>query len=185
MPSNLALAPTRQSGTIGDLRIPEDFYWVLQEGWALAGMPIPRSDFPWHLLPHVGISKVVCLTGAACTDPSPLEVLHVAPLTDLFGGGHPHDPEAEELLIHAAADAVVAQHPHTGVAVHCVGGRGRTGTVIGVALARLGFDPEEVIDFLDAVHKRRGKPGWPESEWQAGVVRRAATGKRENHGDVN
>ncbi len=47
--------------------------------------------------------------------------------------------------------------------VHCHGGTGRTGTVLGCVLRELGVQAAEVIDFLDRVHKARGKPGWPES----------------------
>jgi protein-tyrosine phosphatase len=55
--------------------------------------------------------------------------------------------------------------------VHCVGGRGRTGTVLGCVLRELGHSPGEVVDFLDRVHKARGKAGWPESPWQGQLVR--------------
>ena len=52
-----------------------------------------------------------------------------------------------------------------------MGGRGRTGTVIGVALVQLGHDPEAVIDYLHRLAVGRGRRGWPESLWQADVVR--------------
>ena len=55
-----------------------------------------------------------------------------------------------------------------------MGGRGRTGTVIGVALVTLGHDPDKVVDYLDRVARARGRRGWPESPWQAAVVRSAA-----------
>lgn len=58
-----------------------------------------------------------------------------------------------------------------GVAVHCHGGTGRTGTVIGAVLVRLGHDPEEVCDWLHQVHVARGRDGWPESDWQQSVLR--------------
>jgi protein-tyrosine phosphatase len=61
-----------------------------------------------------------------------------------------------------------------GVAVHCMGGRGRTGTVIGVALVQLGHDPEAVIDYLHELAVGRGRRGWPESQWQADTVRSQA-----------
>ncbi len=54
--------------------------------------------------------------------------------------------------------------------VHCHGGTGRTGTVLGCVLRELGVQAAEVIDFLDRVHKARGKPGWPESSWQRELV---------------
>ena len=71
-----------------------------------------------------------------------------------------------------AADDVVA-HIERGHrcrrALH--GRRGRTGTVIGVALVHLGHDPEAVIEYLHQLAVGRGRRGWPESQWQADVVR--------------
>ena len=52
-----------------------------------------------------------------------------------------------------------------------MGGRGRTGTVLGVALVRLGHAPDAVVDYLHRVAVGRGRRGWPESAWQADIVR--------------
>ena len=57
-----------------------------------------------------------------------------------------------------------------------MGGRGRTGTVIGVALVGLGHDPDAVIEYLHRLAVGRGRRGWPESTWQAEVVRSRASG---------
>ncbi|MCB1233632.1 MAG: tyrosine-protein phosphatase, partial [Verrucomicrobiae bacterium] len=59
-----------------------------------------------------------------------------------------------------------------GVIVHCAGGRGRTGTVLGVVLRRFGFSAREVVDYLDEIHLAREKAGWPEASWQREVVER-------------
>ena len=92
-------------------------------------------------------------------------------LQDLVSGGDPNDPDRERALVEdAAADVVAHLERGIGVAVHCMGGRGRTGTVIGVALVTLGHDPDVVIAHLDRVAKARGRRGWPESPWQSGVV---------------
>ena len=71
----------------------------------------------------------------------------------------------------AAADVVEHITRGIGVAVHCMGGRGRTGTVLGVALVRLGHEPDTVVDYLHRVAVGRGRRGWPESAWQADTVR--------------
>ena len=60
----------------------------------------------------------------------------------------------------------------SGVAIHCVGGRGRAGTVIGGFLHTLGFAPEDIIHLLDRAYKDAGRPGWPESPWQGEVIGR-------------
>jgi hypothetical protein len=57
-----------------------------------------------------------------------------------------------------------------------MGGRGRTGTVLGVALVHLGHEPNAVVDYLHGVAVGRGRRGWPESEWQAELVRSSAPG---------
>jgi protein-tyrosine phosphatase len=97
-------------------------------------------------------------------------------LQDLVSGGEPRDPEREIAAIDNAATDVVAHLTRgDGVAVHCMGGRGRTGTVLGVALVRLGHEPEAMCDYLHRVAVGRGRRGWPESPWQAEVVRNART----------
>ena len=162
------------TGFLGQLCVPDDLYWVSHSPVALAGMAYPgRAD--WSLLADEGIAHVVCLThDAAPYDAAPCS-MSAFRLQDLVSGGPPDDPERERALVHAAADDVIAHvRRGDGVAVHCMGGRGRTGTVLGVALVRLGHDPDTVVDYLHRLAVGRGRRGWPESEWQADVVRRAA-----------
>jgi protein-tyrosine phosphatase len=60
-----------------------------------------------------------------------------------------------------------------GILIHCEGGRGRTGTIIGAILRHCGYGAAEVINFLDAAYRAAGKlKGWPESPWQSQVVER-------------
>jgi protein-tyrosine phosphatase len=76
-------------------------------------------------------------------------------------------------LIRAAVHAIVQSlRARRGVVVHCWGGRGRTGTVLGCALRELGHDGEAVVAYLNRVHVARGEEGWPESSWQGDLVRR-------------
>jgi hypothetical protein len=159
------------TGFLGALCVPDDLYWVSRTPVALAGMSYPgRAD--WALLATEGIGHVVCLTHEnAPYDSAPCTVTSLK-LQDLVSGNPPVDPERErKLVIAAAADVVAHMHQGVGVAVHCMGGRGRTGTVIGVALVQLGHDPEAVIDYLHQLAVGRGRRGWPESQWQAEVVR--------------
>ena len=168
------LPPGAHTGFLGDLCVPDDLYWVAREPVALAGMSYPgRAD--WARLHDLGIGHVLCLShDAPGYDPAPCTMTAMR-LQDLVSGGDPSDPERERALVDtAAADVVAHLERGVGVAVHCMGGRGRTGTVIGVALVRLGSDPETVVDYLDRVAKARGRRGWPESPWQSAVVRSAA-----------
>jgi Tyrosine phosphatase family len=159
------------TGFLGNLCVPDDLYWVSRTPTALAGMSYPgRAD--WPLLAEEGIGHVVCLThDVAPYDASPCTVTSVK-LQDLVSGNPPTDAERErDLVIGAATDVVTHITAGTGVAVHCMGGRGRTGTVIGVALVQLGHDPEAVIEYLHQLAVGRGRRGWPESQWQSDLVR--------------
>ena len=159
------------TGFLGRLCVPDDLYWVSRSPVALAGMAYPgRAD--WSLLAGEGIGHVVCLThDTAPYDPAPCTVSAYR-LQDLVSGGRPEDPERERTLVLAAAGDVVAHVERgVGVAVHCMGGRGRTGTVLGVALVGMGHEPDTVVEYLHHLAVGRGRRGWPESPWQAEVVR--------------
>ncbi len=165
------LPPGAYTGFLGELCVPDDLYWIAREPVALAGMSYPgRAD--WGQLHEHGIGHVVCLShDAAPYDPAPCTVTAYR-LQDLVDGGPPGDPDRERALVaRAAADVVAHLERGVGVAVHCMGGRGRTGTVIGVALVHLGHDPETVVEHLHRVAVGRGRRGWPESAWQAATVR--------------
>lgn len=165
------LPPGAYTGFLGRLCVPDDLYWIAREPVALAGMAYPgRAD--WTLLHEHGVAHVVCLThDAAPYDASPCSV-RAYRLQDLVSGGPPSDPERERAVVADAAHDVVAHvQGGLGVAVHCMGGRGRTGTVIGAALVHLGHDADEVVDYLHRVAVARGRRGWPESAWQAALVR--------------
>ena len=167
------LPPGAHTGFLGALCVPDELYWVARTPVALAGMKSPgRAD--WSLLAAEGIGHIVCLTHDVATyDPAPCTVTAFK-LQDLVSGGAPADPERERARVfEAAADVVSHLERGIGVAVHCMGGRGRTGTVLGVALVRLGHEPEAVVAYLDATARARSKLGWPESPWQAEVVRSA------------
>jgi hypothetical protein len=169
------LPPGAHAGEwIGSLCVPDDLYWVTRAPVALAGMSYPgRAD--WSLLHAQGIGHVVCLThDRAPYDPGPCTITSLR-LQDLVDGRAPHDHEHERTLVVAAVDDVCAQLARgIGVAVHCLGGRGRTGTVIGAVLVRNGHAPDDVIDYLRRVAQQRGRRTWPESEWQANLLRNLA-----------
>lgn len=166
------LPPGTDTGTwIGELCIPDDLYWIARTPTALAGMAYPgRAD--WTLLREHGIGHVVCLTAdTPPLDYAPCTVTAIR-LQDLVSGGAPQHPDEERARVdNAAADVVAHLERDIGVAVHCMGGRGRTGTVIGVALVQLGHDADDVVDYLHRSAVGRGRRGWPESPWQAATVR--------------
>jgi protein-tyrosine phosphatase len=134
-------------------------------------MKYPKPSFPWASLKAAGFSHVVSLHPGEY-DSAPLTKIFSERLQDLVDGGPPQNEVHEKQLIRNAVEAtIVALRSGQGVVVHCVGGRGRTGTVLGCVLRELGFEADESIRFLDRVHQARGKTGWPESAWQGSVVR--------------
>lgn len=156
---------------ITGVEIPQEVYWVLASPTPLAGMKYPRSSFPWMSLKAAGFSQVVSLHPGPY-NPAPLTTAFSEHLQDLVGGGPPGNEAQEKQKIKRAVAATLdALRSGQGVVVHCLGGRGRSGTVLGCVLRELGFGPEEAVGFLDRVHKARGKPGWPESTFQSSLVR--------------
>ncbi len=171
MATPLLLLPEHMPRVRG-LRIPRDFYWVLRSPAPLAGMTYPSWQVPWKRLHRLGFHHVVCLTHERPEyDPSPLDIAFSARLEDLIGQRQPQNPSGEARKVTEAAAAVLeGLRAGQGVIVHCAGGTGRTGTVIGVALRHLGMPGAEVVRYLDRLHRERGQDGWPESPWQAGLV---------------
>lgn len=159
---------------IPGLRVPRDVYWILQTPAPLAGMRYPDSATPWGALAEAGVQHVVCLSAdRPGYDPAPLHLLYAAALEDLYHGEPPEDPQREARLIREAVSQITSRLKEgEGVVVHCVGGTGRTGTVTGCLLRRLGFSGQEVVQYLDALHRSRGGRGWPEAPWQAEFVER-------------
>jgi hypothetical protein len=165
------LAPN-ETPALGTIRIPEEFYQVLDSPAPLAGAMFPSENFPWDEAHARGYQWVACL----CSEnppytPSKLKFACVVELHDFSVEEEAPNPKEELGLIREAALKVRALLMNRqGVLVHCAGGRGRTGTVIGAVLCLLGHKPAAVIRYLDSLHKRRGCKGWPEARWQAQVL---------------
>lgn len=158
--------------TVEGIRTPKDLYWVLQNPAPLAGMTYPSWKVPWQRLYDLGFRHVVCLTHDQPEyDPGPLLIAFSARLEDLIGQRQPHDPPGEARRVAEAASVVLERlKAEQGVIVHCAGGTGRTGTVIGVVLRQLGLPATDTVRYLNRLHRIRGQDGWPESPWQADLV---------------
>ena len=118
---------------------PRDLYCAIAPPAPLYGMPYPlrRTAADWQALYAAGVRGVVCLDEPARYDPAPLDLAAVIDLEDMVHGGAPIDPARElartEQAVRVVMDRLERGH---GMVVHCVGGRGRTGTVIGSVLVR-------------------------------------------------
>ncbi len=159
---------------LSGLQSPRQIYLVLKEPAPLAGMAYPAAGFPWRQLFNAGISNIVCLCSERIEyEPAPLKVLQAVEMQDLHHGNEPGFPAKEEKLVRAAVGAINSRlSAGEGVVVHCVGGTGRTGTVIGCVLRSMGYSPDDIIRYLDELNKARGRRGWPEAAWQAEILRR-------------
>jgi protein-tyrosine phosphatase len=168
------IEPEEMPSILGTI-VPHSLYLVTRAPAPLAGMAFPDWDgLSWANLAALSLEHVVCLTDEVCPyDPAPLHLLLPIRLQDLIGGAAPDDPVLEERRVRQATLAVLGKlRQGEGVVVHCAGGSGRTGTVLGCVLRGLGYSPDEILSYLDRVMKARGREGWPESEWQATIVRR-------------
>lgn len=159
---------------VSGIKMPWDLYIVFNEPSPLAGMSYPRSITPWKNLEKAGFTGVVCLCESKPDyDPSPLRMLYAMELQDLCSGGLPVNPDREEKMVREAVKAVMkGLNDGEGIIVHCIGGIGRTGTVIGCVLRELGVSADMAIDYLDQVNMERCVGNWSESKWQADMVRK-------------
>lgn len=161
-----------QMPRLSGIRVPQELYTVLQDPAPLAGMAYPSWPPAWEDLYGLGLRHIVCLTHEHPPyDPRPLELLFSARLEDLIGRRHPEDPTREARWIGQAARAATSRlNCGEGVVVHCAGGTGRTGVVLGCILRQLGLSGGEIVRYLNLMNQLRGKDGWPESPWQAALV---------------
>ncbi|MGH9001129.1 MAG: hypothetical protein ACRDY7_17260 [Acidimicrobiia bacterium] len=143
-----------QDAKLATLSVPGDFYWVRLRPTPLAGMPAPGANFPWAAAAEAGFRNVVSLQEHRPRYSSCPLAGHWLPLEDLFGKPAPDNPDADAQQVERAV-SLVGQLLHAGgVIVHCTGGRGRTGTVLGGSLVRQGISPSDATAWLDRLHRR-------------------------------
>ncbi|MFH1350127.1 MAG: tyrosine-protein phosphatase, partial [Pseudomonadota bacterium] len=149
------------SPRIPGVQIPDELYWIIDDPAPLAGMCRPRSDIPWVKLLSAGFGHVINLMSTSPDyDSSPLKMAYAVELQDLLSGGPPSDPEREEGLVREVVHVTKEILDNgEGVIIHCYGGKGRTGMVIGCLLREFGFSSSEIIAGLDRLQKSRGKAG--------------------------
>ncbi|RLE19693.1 MAG: hypothetical protein DRJ50_11910, partial [Actinobacteria bacterium] len=148
-------------------------WWAVRGETRLAGAARPGPECDFHdLRAESGLDAIVSLTDDNSYDCSPLRRTIIL-LEDLYARSGPTDPASELGLVQQAVTTVrELLDRRLGVLVHCAGGTGRTGTVIGAVLVSYGIEAPTVAAWLDEVHRLRGNSGWPESPWQRDVLHR-------------
>ncbi len=138
-----------------------DFSWVLENELAGMGLPEPlREDL--EFLKDKGIDAIVSLTE------SPLR----QSLIEEFGFEYHHIPVADfaapsqEQVDEFVRLLGAAREAGKRVVVHCLAGRGRTGTMIGCYLVSLGRTASAAIKEV-----RRLRPGSIETRTQEAAIR--------------
>jgi len=166
---NLYPSPWRTAEGLG---LPASSFMVGRFPGLLAGMSYPRANFPWQKLYDQDIRHVVCLCNREPVySPTPCKFAYCTDLEDLAGGYTPTDPEKEAIKVKAASEAVLTLlAAKEGVVVHCIGGRGRTGTVLGTVLIKLGMPAGVAITYLNGIYRQYDRGGWPESPWAANYL---------------
>ena len=138
---------------------PLHFVLNVEKHGTLGAALRPGAAMDWKRMSSIGFRWVIC----ACSedpgyDPFPLKFLARIGLTDLSAKGQPDNPSAEFEQIAAVASQAFSKLNEGGVLVHCEGGRGRTGTIIGAILRHCGCGAAEVIDFLNGAYRDAGRP---------------------------
>lgn len=174
-PNKGKLLPIEEMPQISSMDTPDTIYTVIRNPAILAGMRIPSCATPWKELYRIGLRQLICLTDSSPDYPvDPLTIAGHYPLQDLYGGILPADPAVEFSRIQQASDQALSLITrHIGVVIHCTGGTGRSGTVIGCILKGLGYNTSIILSYLDQINRIRGaRRGWPESIWQAEAIRK-------------
>lgn len=157
-----------------DRPLPWIHFRLRVDGWhPLVAMRQPGRDTPWEELGELGIHQVLRLSQESPEyDPNPLRMLDSVALEDQYEEEKPSDAASEEIQVIEAVGRLREGLREAGTAIHCVGGRGRTGTVIGGFLHTIGLPHGLILKLLDEAYRDAGRPGWPESPWQGDVIGR-------------
>jgi atypical dual specificity phosphatase len=138
---------------------PAGFSWVVPGRLAGMGLPYSPADFAW--LRAQGVELLISLT----EDSPPRRYINDAGLLHLHSpipDMEPPTPEQFRAILDAMAKAHAAG---MGVAVHCLAGKGRTGTILAGYFVERGLTPQQ------ALAKVRGlRPGSVETEEQEQAV---------------
>lgn len=125
-----------------------DFFWLIPHKLAGSEIPTRRTDFKW--IQTQGIKAIVSLTETPLDLDGLLsfgfEVYHL-PVRDLTAP----KPQQIDSFVELVHQLLADEKP---VLTHCLGGMGRTGTMLACYLVSIGKDPRNAIKTV-----RQKRPG--------------------------
>jgi atypical dual specificity phosphatase len=132
---------------------PTFFSWVVRGKLAASGMPFSKAQVRW--LSKRGIDTILSLT----EKPLPAEWFEGSKISSRHIPMRDHDPPDVDRLIEASRFIESEINSGRSVVVHCLAGKGRTGSAIAAYLvATSGMNARSAID-----HLRKLRPGSVES----------------------
>jgi atypical dual specificity phosphatase len=142
---------------------PPGFSWVDHPRLAALALPRAADDLQW--LRRNGIDVLVSLT----EDPLPRHWVNDAGVMALHVPVPDMEPPTERQLDHIVAAVQRATESGLGVAVHCLAGMGRTGTVLAALLVADGLSARDALERV-----RDLRPGSVETLEQERAIERYA-----------
>lgn len=147
---------------------PTNFGWVVDGVVAGSGFPSSAAQVRW--LKENGVRSILTLT----EDPLPKEFLEGSGLSSVHVRMSDHEPPSQESLSEAVRHLRLEVEKGSPVVVHCLAGKGRTGSVLAAYLVE--YHDKDVDTALSEL--RRSRPGSVESS-QEGSVREYAESLRQ------
>ena len=138
------------------------FSWIIDH--KLAAMPFPATEDAYVMLQQLRIKVILNLTEYLDDAPllSAFNVYHI-PIASFKKWGH--NPPTLQQMHQAVSIIQTSLKSGQPVAVHCVHGLGRTGTIIAAYLTTCGYTAQEAIDYI-----RTLRPHFIETEEQEEVI---------------
>jgi len=138
---------------------PTNFGWIIEGSLAASGYPSSASQVRW--LKEKGVNSILTLT----EEPLPKEFLDGSGMFAHHVQMSDHAPPSQEALSKAVKHVRSEIEKGNVVVVHCLAGKGRTGSVLTAYMVEfLGKEPDEAISQL-----REARPGSVEGSQQSAV----------------